>query len=187
MSAPILTRDRSIGADADDVRAAVGRARARRAGSRGQCARGERGISPLAAAGAAAELQRRRRDRPFEGDLAAVRLRERPSLEPGGDAAAAGTHGSSVGVLARVIGAIGLAALAAVFMVGTVPLKGAVKAEAETALPRGGRALRDRRERASARQPRRGAGAVALADRFAAAPNRCRCAQCRSRRCRSPP
>ena len=76
------------------------------------------------------------------------------------------TRGASVGLLARVVGAIGLAALAAFFMAGTAPLKGTVKAESEAALPaawsRFAGSLADPRERPS--QP----AVAALADRFAA-------------------
>jgi hypothetical protein len=112
---------------------------------------------------------RRRRDRPFEGDVAAARLRERPSLDPVVMPPPPGTRGSPVGVLTRVIGAIGLAALAAFFMVGTVPLKGVVKAEAETALPSWWArfaALGEARER-PAPAPAESEEPVALADRFA--------------------
>ena len=113
--------------------------------------------------------QRRRRDRPFEGDVAAARLRERPSLDPVVMPPPPGAHGSPVGVLARIIGAIGLAALAASFMVGAVPLKGAVKAEAETALPSWWArfaALGEARERPAA-APAASEEPVPLADRFA--------------------
>jgi hypothetical protein len=78
--------------------------------------------------------KRRRRETPFEGDLAAIRLRERPTLEPVAvPAPPAEARGSSVGLMARVVGAIGLSALAAFFMVGTAPLSLAVKAEGEIA------------------------------------------------------
>ena len=112
---------------------------------------------------------RRRRDKPFEGDLAAARLRERPSLDPVVMPPPPGTRGSPVGVLTRVLGAIGLAALAAFFTVGTVPLKGAVKAEAETALPSWWSrfaALGEARERPAA-APAASEEPVALVDRFA--------------------
>ena len=79
--------------------------------------------------------ERRRRDKPFEGDLAAARLRERFSLDPVVMPPPPGARGSPVGVLARLAGAIGLAGLAAFVMVGTLPLEGAVKAEAGTTLP----------------------------------------------------
>jgi hypothetical protein len=72
---------------------------------------------------------------PFEGDIAIVQLRERPSLEPVIVPAprAAGRSGpSTTGVLTRVVGAVGLAALAAFFMVGTTPFSFAIKAEGET-------------------------------------------------------
>jgi hypothetical protein len=78
--------------------------------------------------------ERHLRDAPFEGDVALVRLRERPSLDPVVMPPPA-DDGSSVGLLARVAGAIGLAALAAFFMVGTTPLKGVVKAESEAIQP----------------------------------------------------
>jgi hypothetical protein len=83
----------------------------------------------------APQLTKRRsrwRDTPFEGDLAAVRLRERPTLDPVAvPAPPPRGRGGSVGVLARVAGAVGLAALAAFFMVGTAPLSLAVKAEGD--------------------------------------------------------
>ncbi|MEJ0076219.1 MAG: hypothetical protein WDO17_12355 [Alphaproteobacteria bacterium] len=66
--------------------------------------------------------RRRWREAPFEGDLAAKRLRERPSLEP---VAVPGppieARGGSPALLARVAGAIGLAALAAFAVVGAMP------------------------------------------------------------------
>lgn len=85
----------------------------------------------------APQLTKRRsrwRDTPFEGDLAAVRLRERPTLDPVAvPAPPPRGRGGSVGLLARVAGAVGLAALAAFFMVGTAPLSLAVKAEGDGA------------------------------------------------------
>jgi len=70
------------------------------------------------------------RDRPFDGDIAARHLRQRPSLDPVAvPAPPLREPGSTVGVFARVLGAVGLAALAAFFMVGTAPLSLAVKAE----------------------------------------------------------
>jgi hypothetical protein len=74
---------------------------------------------------------------PFDGDLAAVRLRERPSLDPVAVPPPPLHQRSAVTdlLLARIAGAVCLAALAALLMVGTMPLKGAVKAESETALP----------------------------------------------------
>jgi hypothetical protein len=71
---------------------------------------------------------------PFEGDIAIVRLRERPTLEPVVlPVPPAVRSGSATSVLTRVVGAVGLAALAAFFMVGTTPFSFAVKAEGETA------------------------------------------------------
>jgi hypothetical protein len=113
--------------------------------------------------------ERRRRDRPFEGDLAVARLRERPSLDPVVMPPPLDARGSPVGLLARVVGAIGLAALAAFFTVGTMPLKGAVKAEAETTLPSWWSrfaAPGDARERPSV-PPAANEEPVTLADRFA--------------------
>ena len=70
---------------------------------------------------------------PFEGDIAIVQLRERGTLEPVAVPAPPASRGSSnTGVLTRVVGAVGLAALAAFFMVGTTPFSFAVKAEGET-------------------------------------------------------
>jgi hypothetical protein len=70
---------------------------------------------------ASLEGGKRRRDKPFEGDLAIKRLRERGSLDP--VAVPAPPEGSSVpvAVLARVTGAIGLVALAAFVVVGAMP------------------------------------------------------------------
>jgi len=113
--------------------------------------------------------ERRRRDKPFEGDLAAARLRERFSLDPVVMPPPPGAHGSWVGVLTRVVGAIGLAGLAAFVMAGTLPLEGAVKAEAETALPSWWSRITapgDARARPSA-TPASSEEPVALADRFA--------------------
>lgn len=71
---------------------------------------------------------------PFEGDIAIVQLRERGTLEPVAvPAPPASRGGSNTGVLTRVVGAVGLAALAAFFMVGTTPFSFAVKAEGDTA------------------------------------------------------
>lgn len=84
----------------------------------------------------ASQVNRRSRwrDRPFEGDLAAVRLRERPTLDPVAvPEPPARERGGSLGLMARVVGAVGLAALAAFFMVGTAPLSLAVKAEGDGA------------------------------------------------------
>jgi TPR repeat protein len=122
-----------------------------------------------------AEPARRTRWRepaPFDGDLAAVRLRERASLDPVAvPPPPLRQRGSVTGVLvARIAGAIGLAALAALLMVG-MPLKGAVKAESETALPsiwsRFGAATPGRQ--AADAQPAE-VQVAALAERFAAAP-----------------
>jgi hypothetical protein len=82
----------------------------------------------------AAQLgEKRRRDKPFDGDIAIRQLRERGSLDPVPLPEPPIRAGSSVGVFARVAGAVGLAALAAFFMVGTAPLSLAVKAEGDGA------------------------------------------------------
>jgi hypothetical protein len=86
----------------------------------------------------AAPLERRsrwREPKPFDGDLAIVKLRERPSLDPVVMLPPSRERGSSAGLVARVAGAVALAALAAFFMVGTGPLKSAVKAESEPPAP----------------------------------------------------
>jgi hypothetical protein len=71
---------------------------------------------------------------PFEGDIAIVQLRERPTLEPVSVPAPPTVRGASTtSLLTRVVGAVGLAALAAFFMVGTTPFSFAVKAEGEAA------------------------------------------------------
>jgi len=71
---------------------------------------------------ASLEDGRRWRDKPFDGDIAAKRLRERPSLEPVAvPAPPVHERGAPAAVLARVAGAIGLAALAAFVVVGAMP------------------------------------------------------------------
>jgi hypothetical protein len=65
---------------------------------------------------------KRWRDKPFEGDVAAKRLRERPTLDPVAmPAPPADARGTSAAMLARVAGAVGLAALAAFVVVGALP------------------------------------------------------------------
>src|SRR6185369_118531 len=71
---------------------------------------------------ASLEGGKRWRDKPFEGDLAAVRLRQRSSRDPVPvPAPPAGPRGVSGPLLARVAGAVGLAALAAFVVVGAMP------------------------------------------------------------------
>jgi hypothetical protein len=88
---------------------------------------------PAAAPLEAADGKRRWRDKPFDGDIAARHLRERPSLDPVAVPMPPMPPMPTVGILARVTGAVGLAALAAFFMVGTAPLSLAVKADGEAA------------------------------------------------------
>jgi hypothetical protein len=80
---------------------------------------------------------REREPKPFEGDLANVKLRERNTLDPVAVAPPPlKERGPRAGVIAaRVAGAVGFAAVAAFVLVGTVPLQSAVKAESESALP----------------------------------------------------
>src|SRR5690242_1028610 len=83
---------------------------------------------------ASLEDGKRRRDKPFEGDLAAKRLRERPSLEPVAvPAPPMRERAASVALLARVTGAVGLAALAAFVVVGVMsrPLQASRQDDAE--------------------------------------------------------
>jgi hypothetical protein len=91
---------------------------------------------PPAAPLEAVEKNSRWRDKPFDGDVAARHLRERPSLDPVSvPTPPMREPGTTAGVVARVAGAVGLAALAAFFMVGTAPLSLAVKAEGDGAPP----------------------------------------------------
>jgi len=92
---------------------------------------------PPAAPLALAEGTRRWRDKPFDGDIAVRSLRERASLEPVAVPMPPVEEGSSnVGLLARVAGAVGLAALAAFFVVGAMPqpLLGVSKSEQPKAI-----------------------------------------------------
>jgi hypothetical protein len=112
-----------------------------------------------------------RKVRPFDGDVAIRRMRERPSLDPVMmPAPPAEARNSAAMVLARVAGAVGLAALAAFFVVGASPLQVAVKAEGETALPLLWPRLigTSRPQQAAQRSDERAAEPAALADRFAA-------------------
>jgi hypothetical protein len=84
--------------------------------------------------------RRRRAFTTFEGDLALRELRGRPALDPDGvpePPAVVGSRKSSYSLLGRVSGAAGLAALAALFMIGTAPgsLRGAPSAVEEGAQP----------------------------------------------------
>jgi hypothetical protein len=116
---------------------------------------------------------REREPAPFDGDLANVKLRERNTLDPVPVAPPPlKERGSGAGVIAaRVVGAVGFAAVAAFVLVGTAPLQSAVKAESETALPSiwsrvtgGGRSQPYSLASASQEET-----AAPLADRFAAA------------------
>jgi len=119
------------------------------------------------------ERRTRRRETPFEGDLAIMELRARPTLDPAAvPEAPTRQRRSSTGVLARVAGAAGLAALAAFFMVGTAPLSLAVKAEGDAAPSLWTRLVgKNTRpvvaEPAAFTPPAAPAVSVALADRFA--------------------
>jgi hypothetical protein len=118
------------------------------------------------------ERRKRRRETPFEGDLAIMELRARPTLDPAAvPEPPTRQHRSSAGVLARVAGAAGLAALAAFFMVGTAPLSLAVKAEGDAAPSLWtrlvGKNIRPVVAEPGAFTPAAPAAPVALADRFA--------------------
>ena len=67
------------------------------------------------------EPKRWREPVPFDGDVAVRHLRERPTLDPVALAPPLRERGAGVAVLARVGGAVGLAALAALFVVGVIP------------------------------------------------------------------
>ena len=107
---------------------------------------------------------------PFEGDLAIMELRERPTLDPAAvPEPPPRERSSSAGLLARLAGAAGLAALAAFFMVGTAPLSLAVKAEGDSAPSLWARFTgKPARAPVSEPAPVAGAAAAPLAERFAA-------------------
>jgi hypothetical protein len=111
-----------------------------------------------------ADGKRRWRDKPFEGDIAVRSLRERGSLEPVAVPMPPVEEGSSnVGMLARVAGAVGLAALAAFFVVGAMPqpLQGLTKpAQPKAIVP----------QPAMAERVVASAEPIAFADRVAAVP-----------------
>jgi hypothetical protein len=118
----------------------------------------------------ASQLSERRtrwRETPFDGDLAVMRLREKPTLDPV-TMPAPPLPERGARVLTRVAGAVALAALAAFFMVGTAPLSfpSAVKAETDP----GSSSLWSRLMGRGARQPVNEAAVTPapLADRFAA-------------------
>jgi hypothetical protein len=93
---------------------------------------------PAAAPLGASDGKRRWRDKPFDGDIAAKHLRERPSLDPVVvPAPPVQERGAPFAVFARVTGAIGLAALAAFFVVGAMPqpLQGAASRDPAIAKP----------------------------------------------------
>ncbi len=126
MYAPPWAREETLDAPGDAGMAAVDKAL--------NASEEFRRTLPAAAPLEAADGKRRWRDKPFDGDIAARHLRERPSLDPVAvPAPPMREPGSAVGILARVAGAVGLAALAAFFMVGTAPLSLAVKADGEAA------------------------------------------------------
>lgn len=83
------------------------------------------------------EGARRYRDRPFDGEVAARHLRDRPSLQPSAvPPPPVRQRRSIVAIFARATGAVGLAALAAFFMVGMPkPLLGAVSEAATVVQP----------------------------------------------------
>ncbi len=122
-----------------------------------------RSLPPAAQLG---ERRVRRREAPFDGDLAIVELRDRARLDPATvPEPPQRPRRPTAGVLARVAGAAGLAALAAFFMVGTAPLSLAVKAEGDTAPSLWAR-FSGKTARVPVSEPA-APGPAALADRFA--------------------
>jgi hypothetical protein len=96
--------------------------------------------SALPPASSLKEPERRRRAfTTFEGDLALRELRSRPPLDSDSvpEPPVVGSRKSSYSLLGRLSGAAGLAALAALFMIGTAPgsLRGAPSAVEEGAQP----------------------------------------------------
>jgi hypothetical protein len=122
MYAPPWAREDARGAPGDAGMAAVDKAL--------NASEEFRHTLPAAAPLEASGSKPRWRDKPFDGDIAARHMRQRPSLDP---AVVPRPPMPTVGIFARVAGAVGLAALAAFFMVGTAPLSLAVKADGEAA------------------------------------------------------
>ena len=86
---------------------------------------------------ASLEDGKRWRDKPFEGDLAVKRLRERPTLDPVAmPVPPMPTRGASATLAARVAGAVGLAALAAFVVVGAMPQSRPLATAAQDPLPK---------------------------------------------------
>jgi len=115
----------------------------------------------------AAPLEETRRwQKPFDGDIAAKHLRDRPSLDPVAvPAPPVQERGAPFAVFARVTGAIGLAALAAFFVVGAMPqpLQGSGTAKQQPPQPLPPRPVATERVIASAPP-------IAFTERLAAAP-----------------
>ena len=123
MYAPPLARDAAVDA-ADTALAATEQLR--------------RALPPAPQLNAAAARGRRREFAPFEGDVAIRRLRERSSLDPVAvPEPPPRERGSVAFVLLRLCGAVGVAALAALLVVGGMPLslQGAVNAAGEGVKP----------------------------------------------------
>src|SRR5438045_2832362 len=70
---------------------------------------------------ASLEDGKRRREKPFEGDIAAKHMRERRSLDPVAVPRPPVQGRAPAALLARVAGAVGLAALAAFVVIGAMP------------------------------------------------------------------
>ncbi len=156
MYAPPWARERDVPGDAG--MAAVEKA---------LCAsEGFRRTLPPAAPLELAEGKRRGSEKPFAGDLALRSLRERGSLDPVAvPMPPAEERSANVGLLARVAGAVGLAALAAFFVVGAMPqpLQGSGTAKQQPPQPLPPRPVATERVIASAPP-------IAFADRVAAVP-----------------
>lgn len=120
---------------------------------------------------ASLEDGKRWRERPFEGDLAAKRLRERPTLDPVGvPMPPAEARGGPAAMLARVAGAVGLAALAAFVVVGAMPQSRLLATAAQDPQPQAVRPDAIVPQPVTTERVFIPAEAAALAERFAAVP-----------------
>jgi hypothetical protein len=135
---------------------------------------------------ASLEDGKRRREKPFEGDIAAKHMRERRSLDPVAvPEPPVQERRSSAALLARVAGAVGLAALAAFVVIGAMPqpLQGAASSQTAVTKPLWSRLFATSAQEPQQRKPEAivpqpvvtervvvPAESVALADRFAGIP-----------------
>jgi hypothetical protein len=114
---------------------------------------------------------KRWRDKPFEGDIAVKRLRERSTLDPVAMAAPpAQERGASAALLARVAGAVGLAAVAAFVVVGAMPQAPLLATAAQDPQPQSPRADAIVPQPVATERAFIPAEPAALAERFAGVP-----------------